>query len=186
MNSADQIKIEPEKSKKRREELALTVSIVFLVVSCLSLWISRDNAKLARAQAKPIPTVLRASFAPQDGKEHGDPHDHVLILVMTVEKMGVAIKEVMVQPELAAVGNDAMRKTCFDELNGKRFADSNQHFQVNPGPIPGVASLIVTFPKSCSVGGWYFVGEATFKGKDDSGNDYEQPALFRAKVPMDL
>lgn len=179
MNSVEQ----PDKSKKPREILALTVSII-LVVGCLSLWISRNNARLAYAQAKPIPTVLRASFAPQDEKQPGDPHERVLILVTTFDKMGVSIKEVKVQPKLLAFGDNDPRKPCFDELDGKRFPDSDP-FEVGRDQ-PSVASPIIWFPRSCSGGGWDFVGEATFKGKDDSGHDYKQSVLFRAKVPTDL
>ena len=160
--------------------------MIALIFSGLSYWQSYDTGKLQRAQAKPLPTVIHAAFASIDKKHpYDDPHERVLIIVVTVTKMGVAIKEVAVKPEISFPLDEVAQKACYEDLNNQIFKDSLMGFEMNPGK-PSIATVMVRFPKSCTGGGWNFVGEATFKGRDDAGHYYSQPALFNAQVPTDL
>jgi hypothetical protein len=172
--------VQAEAPKEGVDRLALIVSIIALIVSGLSLWDSHDAARVQRALATPVPTVLRADITSHI--QDSDPLYHSLVMWVTVEHMGVRVKEVVITPEVMVVKENDPLKTCFNDLNNHTFNNPDASLVIDAGK-PSVTDVPMTFPASCkNAGEWTFVGVATFKGEDNSGHSYEHSTLFGARV----
>jgi hypothetical protein len=173
----------PVPPKKGTENLALMISIIALIVSGISLWEGHDAVKIQRAVAKPVPTVLRADISSHI--MDNDPLYHSLTMAVTVDHMGVKIKEVVIKPEVMVLKDDDPLKTCFKDMDNLTFNNPDAKLNIDAGGL-SVTDVPMPFPASCkNMGEWTFVGDAIFKGEDDSGHSYdshEYPTVFNAKV----
>ncbi len=173
----------PATPKKSIENLALMVSIIALIVSGLSYRDSHDAAKIQRAVAKPVPTVLRADISSHI--KNADALYHSLTMAVTVNHMGVKIKEVVIKPQVMVLKDDDPLKTCFKDLDDLTFNTPDAKLNIDVA-VPAVTDVPMPFPASCkNMGEWTFVGDAILKGEDDSGHSYdshENPTVFSAKV----
>ena len=175
----------PVPPKKGTENLALLVSIVALIVSGLSYWGSYDAARVQRAVAKPVPKIVRADISSHI--KNAGPLYHSLTMGVTVDHMGVKIKEVVIKPQVMVLKDDDPLKACFEDLDNLTFNNPDAKLNIEVGAtLPSVTDVPMPFPASCkNMGEWTFVGDAIFKGEDDSGHSYdsdENPTVFKAEV----
>ena len=181
MSSVDTVPILPDKVSKRADKVALTISIIALIVSCISLWDSHGAARVQYAAVKPVPTVQQAHIGSHSVAS--DPLYHSLLMWVTVTHMGVKIKTISIKPQLwDFLAKGDVQKACFADLNKLTFTNDDARLNMNLG-TPSVTDVAMEFPASCNgVGEWTFVGQATFIGADDSGHTYSEPASVKAAV----
>lgn len=172
----------------KNERLTIGLTTIGLLVGGLSLWISRENSKLQRAEAAPHLVVLGADFARPTPY---DPRSLVAIFkVVNRGKIGVRITESHVHPKLLALPTEDSLRPCYEHLDSQDFQakDSGVEEKIGINGPPGIISVLIQLPQDCPNTGWTFVGTVDFIGLDDARHRYDSrestdAPLFKAALP---
>src|ERR1700685_4210486 len=104
-------------------------------------------------------------------------------MAVKVDHVGVKIKEVVINPKVMVLKDDDPLKACFKDLDNLTFNNPDAKLNIDVGArLPSVTDVPIAFPASCNnMGQWTFVGDAIFKGEDDSRHSYDYyPIVFNA------